>query len=139
MTFVLVELQDVEALGLVSLANQSPGADGLDQHWNDTFVGTYFFVRTGKSKEGAVTIRTRMIEGPLEDPATGSAASDLAAYLALTEGNGNETLNFEIVQGVEMGRRSEILIEILLAEDKTISKLSLEGGAVEVMEGRLGI
>ena len=80
-----------------------------------------------------------MIEGPLEDPATGSAASDLAAYLAVTEGADNKTLAYEIVQGVEMGRRSEIFIEVEMKEDRSISKLHLEGGAVAVMEGRLAI
>ncbi|KAL6710546.1 hypothetical protein ACN47E_008594 [Coniothyrium glycines] len=139
MTFILIELESVEALGLVSLANQAMSIEGLDEGWNETFIGSYFFVRTGKSKEGVTSIRTRMIEGPLEDPATGSAASDLAAYLSLTEGKPSETLKYEIVQGVEMGRRSEILIEIELADDKTVSKLYLEGGAVQIMQGRLTV
>ncbi|KAF2853786.1 phenazine biosynthesis protein-like protein PhzF family [Plenodomus tracheiphilus IPT5] len=139
MTFILVELESSQELELVSLAGRSVVVDGLDEDWNATFVGMYFFVRTGKSTEGASMLRTRMIEGPLEDPATGSAASDLAAYLSLTEGNANETLKFHITQGVEMGRRSEIFVDVELAEDKSISKVYLEGGAVEVMEGHLRI
>lgn len=139
MTFVLVELESEEALGMVSLASKSLSIDGLDEGWNETFIGIYFFVRKGKGSGGATTIRTRMIEGSLEDPATGSAASDLAAYLSLTEGKPNETLRYEIVQGVEMGRRSKILIDVVMAEDKTVSKVYLEGGAVEVMQGRLTV
>jgi len=80
-----------------------------------------------------------MIEGPLEDPATGSAASDLAAYLSLTAGRESKTLKYEIIQGVEMGRRSEIFIEVEMTEDGAVSQLFLEGGAVQVMEGRLTI
>jgi PhzF family phenazine biosynthesis protein len=139
MTFVLVELQSEEALGLVSLAGRSLVVDGLDKEWDKTFIGTYFFVRMGGSEDGATRLRTRMIEGPLEDPATGSAASDLAAYLGVTEGGDKKTLRYEIVQGVEMRRRSEIFIEVEMKEDRTISKLHLEGGAVAVMEGRLAI
>jgi PhzF family phenazine biosynthesis protein len=139
MTFVLVELESEEALGLVSLAGRSLVVDGLDEEWKKTFVGTYFFVRMGTSEDGATMLRTRMIEGPLEDPATGSAASDLAGFLSVTEGGDNKTLKYEIVQGVEMGRRSEIFIEVEMKEDWSVSKLHLEGGAVAVMGGRLTI
>ncbi|KAJ4383424.1 hypothetical protein N0V86_001472 [Didymella sp. IMI 355093] len=139
MTFVLVELESVEALAKVSLAGQSVEIDGLDQDWNETFIGMYFYVRTGKSESGATQVRTRMIEGPLEDPATGSAASDLVAYLSLNEGQAGETLNFELVQGVEMGRRSEIFIDVVMAKDGGIETVYLEGAAVQVMEGRLTV
>ena len=46
MTFVLVELESLEALAKVSLAGQSIEIDGLDQGWNETFIGTYFYVIT---------------------------------------------------------------------------------------------
>lgn len=138
MTFVLVELESVEALAKVSLAGQSVEIDGLDQGWDETFIGTYFYVRTGKSESGATQFRTRMIEGPLEDPATGSAASDLVAYLSL-KGKAGETLKYELVQGVEMGRRSEIFIDVVMAKDGGIGTVYLEGGAVQVMEGRVTV
>ncbi|KAG9202338.1 hypothetical protein G6514_004547 [Epicoccum nigrum] len=137
MTFVLVELEDLEALAKVSLAGESVKIGGLDQGWNETFVGMYFYVHTGNSEDGAVQCRTRMIEGPLEDPATGSAASDLAAYLSLQNGNPGEPLRYELVQGVEMGRRSEIFIEVVMSEDGGIETVYLEGGAIQIMEGRL--
>lgn len=139
MTFILIELESVEALGLVSLPGRSIILDELDEDWNDTFVGMYFFTRMGKSAEGVTKLRTRMIEGLLEDPATGSAASDLVSYLSLIEGHAHETLKFHITQGVEMGRRSEIFVDVVLAADKSISKVHLEGGAVAVMEGRLRV
>lgn len=66
MTFILVELESVEALGLVSIAGRGAVVEGLDEGWDDTFVGTYFFVRTGKSDDGAIRLQSRMIEGPLE-------------------------------------------------------------------------
>lgn len=138
MTFVLVELETLEALEVVDLAGQSLKISGLDKDWDQTFIGTYFFVRLGTSS-GATKVRTRMIEGPLEDPATGSAASDLAAYLSLKEGKPGALLRYEIVQGVEMGRRSEIFIDVKLDGKGAISELFLEGGAVRVMDGRLTI
>ena len=139
MTFVLVELESLEALAKVSLAGQSIEIDGLDQGWNETFIGTYFYVRTGKSARGATQLRTRMIEGPLEDPATGSAASDLVAYLSLNDGKAGETLKYELTQGVEMGRKSDIFIDVVMAQEGGIETLYLEGEAVQVMEGRLTV
>ncbi|KAI4915087.1 hypothetical protein J4E90_005125 [Alternaria incomplexa] len=139
MTFVLVELESEEALSMVSLAGQSLSVEGLDQGWDETFIGTYFFVRAGTSDHGVTKLRTRMIEGPLEDPATGSAASDLAAYLSQTAGEASKTFKYEIVQGVEMGRRSEIFIEVEMNEDKSVAQLFLEGSTVQVMEGRLTV
>jgi len=139
MTFVLVELESVEALAKVSLAGESVKIDGLDQGWDDTFIGVYFYVRIGKGEEEVMQLRTRMIEGPLEDPATGSAASDLAAYLSLNEGKAGATLKYELIQGVEIGRRSEIFIDVVMAEDSGIETVYLEGGAVKVMEGRLSV
>lgn len=139
MTFVLVELDDLEALRMVTLAGSSVTIAGLDDGWDNTFIGTYFFVRTGTSPEGVTSLRTRMIEGPLEDPATGSAASALTAYLSLEEGVSNGSRKYEIVQGVEMGRRSEIAIEVEMESEVRISKVFLKGEAVRVMEGRLTI
>ena len=139
MTFVLVELESLEALAKVTLAGQSIEIDGLDEGWNETFIGTYFYVRTGKSARGATQLRTRMIEGPLEDPATGSAASDLVAYLSLNDGKAGETLKYELTQGVEMGRKSDIFIDVVMAQEGGIETLYLEGEAVQVMEGRLTV
>jgi trans-2,3-dihydro-3-hydroxyanthranilate isomerase len=58
-------------------------------------------------------IRTRMfspLSGTIEDPATGSAATPLAALLlSLTKENERR---YDIVQGVEMGRPSRLLAEL---------------------------
>ena len=138
MTFVLVELDNETLLNSVSTTAQSLNIDGLDKEWsNRSFVGTYFYVRLPDSHDGTKRLRTRMIEGTLEDPATGSAASDLAGYLALQEGESGATMKFAITQGVEMGRRSEISIEVAITGDGTIDSIYLIGSAVQVMEGRL--
>lgn len=136
MTFVFIELDSLEALQKVTTASRSISVDGLDQGWEDTFVGTYFYVQT--SQAGLVRhVRTRMIEGSLEDPATGSAASGLAAYLSLLYGNSGDTLDYLITQGVEMGRKSDISVQVAMRTENAIETITLGGGAVPVKEGRL--
>lgn len=107
----------------------------LDEGWRSGLVIFYFFVRGVHDSPGRSVIRTRAILGNLEDPATGSAASGLAAYLSLTAGQPGEFL-YDIVQGVEMGRRSEIGIGVKVKED-VIERVELRGSAVMVSEGRV--
>ena len=47
--------------------------------------------------------------GVLEDPATGSANAALAALLTSLAPGENADLSYEILQGVEMGRPSQII------------------------------
>ena len=77
-----------------------------------------------------------MIESLLEDPATGSAASAVTGYLSL-KGKPNQTLKFAVTQGVEMGRRDNIGVEVGMAETHCIGSVNLFGRAVQVMNGRL--
>jgi len=88
-------------------------------------------------EDRVVKLRTRMFHGPLEDPATGSAASELSAYLASQRGEGK--WGFEIVQGVEMGRRSDIGVEVEVGEGGVVKRIVLGGGAVEVMHGQVSV
>lgn len=55
-----------------------------------------------------------MFDGPLEDPATGSAVAALAGLLAKERGQGVWAFNF--VQGVEMGRRNEVEVIVVSNE-----------------------
>jgi trans-2,3-dihydro-3-hydroxyanthranilate isomerase len=63
-----------------------------------------------------------------EDPATGSAAATLTAYLA-----GETAISLTIHQGVEMGRPSVIQTS---ARD---GQVTVSGAAVKTMEGRLTV
>jgi len=75
------------------------------------FFSLHLYVRDSADPS---QIRTRMF-APLsnipEDPATGSAAAALAALLATFDGPGRDQ-RYEIVQGVEMGRRSDIVASV---------------------------
>ncbi|KAL3475310.1 hypothetical protein BJX99DRAFT_230033 [Aspergillus californicus] len=139
MSQLLVELPSLEALGAVTTANGGKKASSLylDEGWAEGMVATYFYVRDVEDEKlGRKAIRTRTILGNLEDPATGSAASGLAAYLSLSEGKTGAFV-YDFVQGVEMGRRSEIGVEVVIGEAGKIESLVLKGSAVRVSEGKI--
>lgn len=138
MTFIMVELSSLEDLAAVATtANRL--VPQLDEGWQDSFVGGYFFVRLGENNDGTLHLRSRMVEGTLEDPATGSATSGCCAYLAMKSGKPGQTSKFAVNQGVEMGRSSEIGVEVTLADDGAVDRIVLIGSAVQVMEGRLTV
>ncbi len=134
MTFILIQLSDLITLEGVSPGPVSVSAD-LDVEWSQTFLGLYFYVDVSDSDDHIKRLRTRMISSLLEDPATGSAASALASYLSLEDGRKGQTHQFTITQGVEMGRRSDIDVEVTLAEDSTIQEVKLGGTAKQILEG----
>ncbi|KAF8192914.1 hypothetical protein BJ912DRAFT_961373 [Pholiota molesta] len=129
MTFLLLQLTSEDALARMQpperLALPGLGA------WAG-FAGVYAFYERADG-----VVRTRMFDGALEDPATGSAASTLAGWLAKKRGPGTHTIG--ILQGVEMGRRSEIVVDVDIGEDGEIAVIELTGGAVEVMEGTVRV
>ena len=69
-----------------------------------------------------------------EDPATGSAAGSLGAYL-VHQGRLKLATPLEIHQGVEMQRPSRIRVEVLAQHGKLVPRVS--GTAVPIMEGVL--
>ncbi len=80
--------------------------------------------------------------GTREDPGTGSASSGLACWLAGREdrGLGKGPFKYAFTQGVEMGRRNEIAVEVTRGEDgEGIEKVVLSGTATVVMEGTLEV
>ena len=128
MTFLLLPLTSEDALYRLQPPPERISMEGLGE-W-DGFVGLYFFY---KRDDGS--LRTRMFDGPLEDPATGSAAAALAGWLAKEKGQGVWAFNF--VQGVEMRRRSEVEVIVGVNASSEIEKVELGGSAVEVMEGTI--
>lgn len=143
MSQVFIELPTLEALSAVSRATGGdlvPVTQHLDAGWQSGIICVYFFVRdVDDDVTGQKVIRTRMMLGALEDPATGSSASGLAAWLALTEGKGREEIRSHFVQGVEMGRRSDIGVNVKLNGEGGIEEVELTGSAVRVSEGRIAV
>ncbi|PYH81453.1 Diaminopimelate epimerase-like protein [Aspergillus uvarum CBS 121591] len=148
MSQVHVEVPSLAALEAVttSLGGEVVGPEsGLMDVTDGWAVGhcvLYFYVRGVQEDSGREVIRTRAMIGNVEDPATGSAACGLAAYLSLTEESTptEKKRVFEFVQGVEMGRRSEIGVEVEMGDDaQTIAYVDLRGSAVKVSEGTIAI
>lgn len=145
MNQTFIELPSLEALAAVTLAVGgellSPAKSGyLDDGWRSGLICVYFFVRdVADNIIGQKVIRTRMMLGGLEDPATGSSACGLAAYLALTEGLAGQEYKYHVVQGVEMGRRSDIGVAVSMDSDGKIEQVVLTGTAVQVSEGKITV
>jgi trans-2,3-dihydro-3-hydroxyanthranilate isomerase len=74
--------------------------------------------------------------GVAEDPATGSAAAAFAGWIAKRSGTGDGTLRLTLHQGLEIGRPSELRLEIDRAHGATTA-VRVGGAAVLVGEGRL--
>lgn len=142
MTFVLVDLASLDELEAVILSSKSIAEIELDTHdgWDKSLVGLYFYVLESQSAE-RFKLRTRMIEPDLgvEDPATGSAASTLACYLATQSQARGVRCTFEMVQGVEMGRRSEIGLEVEVGKEGEVKEVVLNGTAIIVSEGTIKV
>ncbi|KAI1767256.1 Diaminopimelate epimerase-like protein [Hypoxylon sp. FL1150] len=144
MTFVLVRLPTLELLARITEAARLDfaglPAPLLDEAWRDSLVCRYYYVDVDSKQEGTRSLRTRMVELGFEDPATGSAATALGAYLTLEEER--KGTRFEVTQGVEMGRRSDISVETMTRETDgavELVDLWLGGTAVVVMKGSLTV
>lgn len=130
MTFMVAELTDLEALASVAISGKRPSLQ-LDDGWDQGFVAIAFYVKIAED-----TYHTRMIEKIFEDPATGSMSCGLATLLAMR--SKSQTAELKFIQGVDMGRRSEIGVSVVLCDDlQTLKQLKLKGTAVKVMEGKV--
>jgi PhzF family phenazine biosynthesis protein len=143
MSFIFALLPDLETLGRTreSLHLNTYDPSPLDEGWKIGLIGTMFFVPQGEDEFGRKRYRTRMF-GSREDPGTGSASSALGCYLALQEekSRGKGPFKFAFTQGVEMGKKSEIDVEVTRDDKGTgIEKVVLSGAAVKVMQGTLEV
>jgi trans-2,3-dihydro-3-hydroxyanthranilate isomerase len=73
-----------------------------------------------------------------EDPATGSAVAILSAQLWASGALGQGEASLTVVQGVEMGRRSEIGLTVTCNESG-VQRAKVQGSAVRISEGRIRI
>ncbi|NKB54929.1 MAG: hypothetical protein GKS00_01185 [Alphaproteobacteria bacterium] len=73
-----------------------------------------------------------------EDPATGSAAAALGAFLVSLESNADGAARIHIEQGVEMGRPSEIIVNAGKSGGQ-IERVTIAGRCVPVMQGVIAL
>ena len=153
MTFLLIELPSLEHLARVNTRNRLDfeAISGLlldEGPWGKSFVARYYYVPQ-QPNLGIWKGQTRMIELDFEDPATGSAACTLASYLIFSGESAGATESttlhkFDIVQGVHIGRRSDIFVEIHTGAETDVAgaqirDVFLGGTAVAVMNGTINL
>lgn len=151
MTFLLVALPSLEHLGKITTAKRLDLGNYVSLldagPWGHGFTSRYYYVPQSTSSESGVTtkaIRARMVELGFEDPATGSAASCLSCYLSRVGGLGNgDEVRYQITQGVEIGRKSDIEVNVLMGVGeegvRVIKEVKLSGTARVVMTGNIEI
>jgi predicted PhzF superfamily epimerase YddE/YHI9 len=144
MAFALCELPSPDALSLMSgpliAPNDRYNAQFLDDNWNFGPTGSFYYVQLAlyPAEPGVTQLRTRYIPA-FEDPGTGSASGALCCYLCITKGI-TGLQKFHLIQGVDMGRRCDIHIDVEMSKDGgRVGGVRLSGSAVQVMEGSLAI
>jgi trans-2,3-dihydro-3-hydroxyanthranilate isomerase len=134
-SFLFVPVKNLEALARARV--QEP-------HWSDMLraAGTfsaYIYTAGGVLKDTA--FRARLYapgEGIAEDPATGSAAATFPGQIHFHESLGNGRHRWQIEQGYEMGRPSQIVVEADITES-LITEVRVAGQAVHISEGTMEI
>jgi trans-2,3-dihydro-3-hydroxyanthranilate isomerase len=124
----------IPSLDFLSKAEVDPRILSLVERELDV-LGIYLFTRTGDE-----SVRARAFcpsAGVPEDPATGSAAGPLGVYLAVEKAL-PASRRFRIDQGIEMGRPSEIDVEVLLDGERPAG-VRVSGSAVVMMRGEIDV
>jgi trans-2,3-dihydro-3-hydroxyanthranilate isomerase len=136
LSFVVAELADLPALALArpNLAYFQEAAGPTPEGSHDFSLFVYV-----RSPDHPWNIRARMfapLDNVAEDPATGSASAALGAYLVSLEPDANMTVSLTIEQGVEMGRRSVIGIDVVKL-DGIVTDVTISGACMPVMRGEI--
>lgn len=133
--YMIIPVKDLKAVE--SIKFRLDIYDDLYQRHNIPFILAYT-LETVHSKND---VHCRMFApeaGVLEDPATGSAHGPLGGYLAIHEILGSGNIQFVSEQGYELGRPSELKVEIQKIGDQ-ITKVLVGGRCVPIGEGMLNL
>jgi trans-2,3-dihydro-3-hydroxyanthranilate isomerase len=121
----------------------------LEPHWSNilqsvnldqrisTIDAVYIYTRGGDGPD--CSFRARMYSptgGIIEDPATGSATALLAAQLLTAEKLSDGTHRWQLEQGYEMGRPSDLRLEADVKASK-LAAVRVGGSAVRMMSGEI--
>jgi trans-2,3-dihydro-3-hydroxyanthranilate isomerase len=135
--FLFVPLRSIDALA--RCVSNGSALGGLFESI-DRRLPVHMFVCGESVKSG---VRARMFaphtDGIVEDPATGGAAAPLGAYLHAHGVVGPvPRTRFKVIQGVEMGRRSQITVEVRESGGDRVS-VSIGGKCAIVGEGTVQV
>ncbi|MFK0161990.1 PhzF family phenazine biosynthesis protein [Rhizobium sp. NPDC090279] len=134
--FAFAELDSLDTLGKAQ-PNAAIFAEAAARHKEDK-TGFSLFLYT-RSAESPWHIRARMfapLDNVTEDPATGSASAALGAYLTSLLSARDAEVKITIEQGVEMGRRSLINVDVSKSAG-TVNEVLLSGSCVHAMRGEI--
>lgn len=128
----------IPVVSLDAVARAKPQGEAFDKVFGDSdHPAAYVYARV-PGVDG-LRFRARMFGpgmGIAEDPATGSAAAAFAGALMQCEPLGDGEHNIVIEQGVEMGRPSEIALQMVI-ENGALSYAEIGGHAVVISRGEL--
>jgi trans-2,3-dihydro-3-hydroxyanthranilate isomerase len=134
--FAIAELENLEALA-AARPDVSAFREAAARHPRST--GDFSLFLYVRSAEDPWHLRARMfapLDDIMEDPATGSASAALSAFLVTrAPGSGAET-HITIEQGVEMGRRSLIELDVVKTAG-AVTDVRVTGRCVSVMRGSI--
>ncbi|KPF46336.1 PhzF family phenazine biosynthesis protein [Rhizobium sp. AAP43] len=133
--FILIEVTDLDALGRATSRIEPLRALRAAHASEDCDCATFLYTWVGEDH-----VRARVFapfDNVAEDPATGSASAALGALLT-TLANPKPHRQLLVEQGVEMGRRSLIHLDVFAA-DNEFDHVTVSGGSVEVMRGCLNV
>jgi trans-2,3-dihydro-3-hydroxyanthranilate isomerase len=135
--FVIAQVASIEALSRArpDLTAFRDGSDRISE------LSKRFNLHLYAAKDDFLHLRTRMFApmmGVLEDPATGSAAATLAALLTSLAPGENVDLHYEIEQGIEMGRPSQIIASARKTGEGPVLA-TVAGDCVPMMRGTLAL
>jgi trans-2,3-dihydro-3-hydroxyanthranilate isomerase len=128
----------VPVRSLDAIGRARPSGDGFAQVFGDDNHPTAY-VYTRETIRAEHHFHARMFApsfGMAEDPATGSAAAAFAGVLMQFEPLGEGEHSFVIEQGYEIGRPSEIALQLVIQSGALVSA-EIGGGAVVVTRGEL--
>ncbi len=117
----------------------------IEPHWSALIRpmggvdAAYLYTRGGDGPNASFRARMFAPTGGIpEDPATGSATALLAAQLLKAEALNDGTHRWQLEQGYEMGRPSDLFLEADVKSAK-LTAVRVAGQAVRVMQGTLEI
>ncbi|ANM12161.1 MULTISPECIES: PhzF family phenazine biosynthesis protein [unclassified Rhizobium] len=136
LNFAVAEMSGLDALVAArpNLAGFQAAAGRQTTSGHDFSLFVY-----ARTAENPWSIRARMfapLDNVPEDPATGSASAALGAYLVSLAPDADMTVRVTIEQGVEMGRRSVITLDVVKSKS-IVTDVVISGTCVFVMRGEI--
>lgn len=146
--FIVAELENLDALAKAT-PNKAIFAEAEVRYLRPVHPSSFFLYTRLPNQPDRLRARMFASNSPRmqtfpppsnipEAPATGGAAAALGAYLSVLRPEMDIINHFEVVQGVEMGRRSVIQLHIEKANGLVRSVLT-QGDCVVVMQGTLAL